>query len=657
MLRTFASLSCLLVATGCACGDDDDTTTGAPDAGLDAPVDATADAGDETPPEQCRPGTPWDPDTPAFEDRTDAWGLAGLSSTTFGVGDFDEDGWPDLVVPIGSARGEGRLFLNRPGDDAGPRAFADATESSDFFATRDGEGGRVTSLVTVADVNDDGHLDAFTGLFRDLNLPPTGDESEIVLGDGAGGFVLAGEPRIETWRDATTSGAAFFDYDLDGALDLFVGYWYEQPPFSGNYGDPPLLFHGEGDGSFTRQDDIGGVELGYSLEDLTNGTSARPLFGTTACDVSGDGRTDLALAAYGRQFNVLLVSDGDGFQNQSLESGVAGDEHLDYSDDQSYRCFCVQNPDDCPDGIERPNRAWGCDMAGGPPGLFRGWYPGVTDQAWLLNGNTFSITCGDVDNDGDLDLYTGEIAHPDVGSASDVSELLINVTESPDEVRFTRPGREEMGLVPPVAGVADEGGQNNGMWDFDNDGWLDPYLGGSPYPDNFGWLFHQVQPLQFEWIGEGAGFYHACPHGVGLADFDHDGDQDVIVGTYGCADVHGGEQPVRFYENVSNDHDWTNIRLVGAGIEAGGANRSAIGARVRVTAGGMTQTAEVSGAWGRSALSRDVPVHFGLGDACRIERIEVRWPDPTGTTETFEDIPANYRLEIRQGEGRVRYLE
>jgi hypothetical protein len=487
-----------------------------------------------------------------------------------------------------------------------------------------------------------------------------------VLGDGDGGFALAEGTRIDTWVAATTSSAAFLDGDLDGALDLFVAYWYEQPPFSGNFGDPPLLFRGHGDGRFELLSDDcdrswcileGGPALGYDQADLDQATSVHPVFGATACDVSGDGRADVALAAYGRQYNALLVSDGDGYVDQSLESGVAGDEHQDFSDDQSYRCYCQQNPDDCPDDVDPPNAQWGCSLQGGPPGLFRGWYPGVTDQPWLLNGNTFSIACGDVDNDGDLDLYTGEIAHPDVGSASDKSEILVNVTESSDAVRFERPGREEMGLEPPIAGIADEGGQNSGLWDFDGDGWLDVYFGGSPYPDNYGWLFHQVSPLRFDWIGSNAGFHHACPHGVALADFDHDGDQDLVVGTYGCADEHGGEQPVAFYENVAAEHDWTSIHLVGAGLAAGGANRSAIGARVRVTAGGITQTAEVSGAWGRSALSRELPAHFGLGGACRIERIEVRWPDAAGSTETFEDVPANYRLDIRQGEGRIRYLE
>ena len=56
-------------------------------------------------------------------------------------------------------------------------------------------------------------------------------------------------------------------------------------------------------------------------------------------------------------------------------------------------------------------------------------------------------------------------------------------------------------------------------------------------------------------------------------------------------------------------------------------------------------------------MSREPVVWVGLGDACRIERIEVTWPDAAHTVETFEDVVANYRIEIRQGAGEVRYLE
>ena len=121
-----------------------------------------------------------------------------------------------------------------------------------------------------------------------------------------------------------------------------------------------------------------------------------------------------------------------------------------------------------------------------------------------------------------------------------------------------------------------------------------------------------------------------------------------------CSAAWMGRSAVRVYENIASEANWTTVRLIGAGN--GGANRAALGARVRVTAGGVTQTREVVNTWGLAGLSAELPVHVGLGQTCTIDRIEVRWPDATNTVETFTDVRANYAIEITQGSGRVRYL-
>ncbi len=104
---------------------------------------------------------------------------------------------------------------------------------------------------------------------------------------------------------------------------------------------------------------------------------------------------------------------------------------------------------------------------------------------------------------------------------------------------------------------------------------------------------------------------------------------------------------------VGQDSNWTRIRLVGGG--EGKANRSALGAVVKVTAGGRTMTQEVLGSWGHSNTQSDVLV-FGLGSACEIDSVEVRWPDADDATETYTEVRANYALEINQGEGGLAYL-
>jgi hypothetical protein len=76
---------------------------------------------------------------------------------------------------------------------------------------------------------------------------------------------------------------------------------------------------------------------------------------------------------------------------------------------------------------------------------------------------------------------------------------------------------------------------------------------------------------------------------------------------------------------------------------------------VKVTAGGVTQTREVQAGHGHFGVQHDLDVTVGLGASCSIDVLEIRWPDPAGTVERFESVPANYRIVARQGEG-LEYL-
>jgi hypothetical protein len=656
-------------ALGLALGACPSPPTPASDADPTDGESADVDPAFATPPAVCRAGTPWSPGRPVFQGNgTAAWGLTAARATGLAAGDLDGDGYPDLVVFDGAVNARSdldatppvyhaRVYMNRPRAGGAGRAFVDATRASNLLELRGGGTGRVVQFVVLGDVDSDGDLDAYTGV-SPQSAPPAGtpmdpgDRSAIALNDGHGVFHLA--PESDATPASTefpqTTGVVFTDHNRDGVLDLWVGY--QSSVFGQAIGQQPQLFRGRGDGTFADVTDEVGLTLGASNASLTAGTNARPLYGVSACDVNDDGRQDLLGMAYGRQFNQLFVNAGDHYDDVSLASGVGGDDNRDYSDNLSYRCYCAEVAGRCPATVPAPPAMY-C------PG--RGWRAGVDDLPWRLNGNTFSIACGDVDNDGDVDLYTAEIVHPDVGGSSDRSELLVNDSAG-GAVHFSRPGRTAMGLGPAQIRTNDEGGLGNALWDFDGDGRLDAFVANSDYTDQYGWLFHQDaagSALHFTEVGAAAGFRHACPHGIALADFDLDGDVDVIVGsstfrTWCNAEWHG-QNEVRLYENVAGEAtNWTRVQLVGRG--AGGASRSAIGARVRVTAGGVTQTREIQGAWGTPGLSAELVAHFGLGAQCAIDRLEVRWPDAVNTVETFTDIRANYRIEIRQGEGRVRYL-
>ena len=123
--------------------------------------------------------------------------------------------------------------------------------------------------------------------------------------------------------------------------------------------------------------------------------------------------------------------------------------------------------------------------------------------------------------------------------------------------------------------------------------------------------------------------------GAAYADLDGDGDVDLVI-------VENGG-PARVYLNPTNDPERSvRLRLEGSGKS----NRDAVGARVTASIGGRTLTQQVSG--GQSYLSAsEKTLTFGLGDAAKIESVEIRWPD--GSTRTLRDVPGGARLTVREG--------
>ncbi|RYE83369.1 MAG: VCBS repeat-containing protein, partial [Myxococcales bacterium] len=362
--------------------------------------------------------------------------------------DLDGDGYPDLLVHrIGttartvvataqadSAKWSMRILMNRPGPDGG-RTFVDATVDSGYGvlpgATTSGPELRVAHLAAAADVDNDGDLDLFSGTTPDptadeTKTPDTGDRSQILLNDGHGVFTLAPpsdvtpplKPRLPT------SGATFVDADRDGKIDLFVGFWYRAYGES-DFGAQAQLYRGNGDGTFTLATEPAGLKTKATggNKTLAEGANPRPAYGVTSCDLDDDGAPELMVSAYGRQWNLLYRNDGKGaFSEVGQPSGFAGDDNRDYTSNEFFACYCTVHPDavDC-EGVKAPQLQ--C-----PTPADAAWRPGIDDQPWRSNGNTFSTFCGDIDGDGRNDLYNAEIHHWWAGAASDSSQVLRNVS-------------------------------------------------------------------------------------------------------------------------------------------------------------------------------------------------------------------------------------
>jgi enediyne biosynthesis protein E4 len=126
--------------------------------------------------------------------------------------------------------------------------------------------------------------------------------------------------------------------------------------------------------------------------------------------------------------------------------------------------------------------------------------------------------------------------------------------------------------------------------------------------------------------------------GLAVADLFNDGNMDIIVG-----DIDGAPMILRNH-GVPGRH-WVSFELAGSK-----SNRLAIGARIKVIAGGMTQTDEVHS--GGSYLSQnDLRLHFGLDAATKIDRVEIFWP--SGKTDTLTDLAADHFYSVLEGAGVV----
>jgi len=624
--------------------------TGIPDLGLDSGKDSQV---------VCEPVSPWSlaQGTPAFANKTSESQLEALAAAGGRISsvDFDGDGDTDLILrrinaPAGddfSPDGRRSVWLL---ENRGDGTFEDATQTSGFVTRRDGQPnrGRPVEVAAFADIDNDGDLDAITVTLEvdPNNLSPEG--AEVVLNTGNGTFALSPlekhDLRLPENEISNRSSVVFTDVDRDGIIDVFITH-------DSNMDGPQQdrLYRGDGEGGFIDVTEQFGLvtKPWISLSDLSNALAHTQAWGGNACDLNNDGWPDLLSASYGRTPNHLwqagFTLEGRSYVNRSIASGYAFDDKTDWSDNESARCHCKLNPNeqDCA-GVPEPNIR--CQVQGD---AFR-WRHQYDRFPFRLGGNSGTTVCADINNDGHLDLLTSEIVHWDVGESSDPSEILYNTGES--SITFTRPGNEVTGLTKErTSPTWDDGDITSAVFDFDNDGRLDIYIGSTDYPGTRGWLYHQKEDGTFARVPLDLGIDHKSSHGIAIADFDNDGDLDLVAGhsrnRCSSGDHCYERAHARYFENlVGNQNHWVQLDLEGGE----GSNRAAIGARIEVRAGDLLQVHEVNGGHGHYGIQHDLRAHFGLGEACTAE-VTIYWPDSERTSQTFS-VFADTRYRVVQGE-------
>jgi hypothetical protein len=429
--------------------------------------------------------------------------------------------------------------------------------------------------------------------FEDLYVTFYG-QNRLLHNAGDGTFAdLTDKAGLTQDRTRWGVGCAFLDYDRDGRLDLFVG----------NYIDLDLKTAPTPDSGLCRYK---GIPVACGPPGLTGGKNA--LYRNR-----GDGRFDDVSEKAG-----ILAAGG---------TYALGVSTLDFDDDGWSDLFVAD--DSNPNVLYRNNR----------DGTF-------TDMA-LAAGCAYSqdgkpqagmgVGVGDYDRNGTMDVVKTNFA-------GDTSTLYANTGTGFCEDRTFASG---LGVNTRWLGWG------AGFVDLDNDGWLDVFLtNGHVYPEVHKLageaayrqrkvVYLNLRDGRFEDVTERLGPPATTPRagrGTAFGDLDNDGDVDAVVNN-----VH--DTPDAFRLEARNENHWLLVKLVGTK-----SNRSAIGARLKLAAGGATQWQEVRGG-GSYNSQNDLRVHFGLGAAAKVERLEVRWPN--GLVEAWRDLPADRIHTLTEGTGRA----
>ncbi len=422
------------------------------------------------------------------------------------------------------------------------------------------------------DMDNDGCLDFFgqSGSYTtgDLLLKSgcDGTFSDVTLESGITDFQDTRDCDDDGGGDyAPTEGSGWFDMDGDGYLDLYMAS-YECPEYS-DATDPDYfgyyrdrLYRNNGDGTFTDYTDVYNVDSGvYAGRGVTTG------------DVDQDGWTDLFVSNYRLNPNFYFQNSGGVLSEIAADNGTQG----------TYR------------------RRYG------------------------TYGHTIGSAFGDIDNDGDFDLVSANLAHPFYYHFSDPTQILIN---------------DGSGMFTDEASARGiyyrETHSNPTLFDADNDGDLDLFIT-AVYPERDSDLYLNDGAGNFTLTNYESGLLVRNGWGAAASDVDADGDVDVVA-----------------YSLFTNHHDedgrhWLQVTAVGgmrgSDTALGVANRSAIGAVVSVEAGGQRQLRHVSGGSGTS-VQDSLTQHFGLGDADAVDELRVLFPG--GAEVIVEDPGVDRRIWV-----------
>ena len=495
-------------------------------------------------------------------------------------------------------------------------------------------------------------------------------------------------------------GAAFFDYDNDGWLDIYFVNANRLTPPKLKVQPTNVLYRNMGNGRFTDVTKSAGVgHAGYGV-------------GCSAVDYDNDGDLDLFITNLGP--NVLYRNNSDGTFTDVTESAnlgcplvSTGCAFLDYDKDSDLDIY-VANYVDWTVKSDRAVYTNGMRVYANPK-----IYPGVKDVFYRNNGDgTFTdvseevgiassppnrglgVVAGDFDSDGCQDIYvandmgqnylfrnngdgtfeevglfTGagfsEHGTPEAGMGTDFGDydndglldIVVGNFQNETDTLYHNDGDGFFTDVTYMSGVGEATyiylAWGIVFFDYDNDGYKDIYVANGHIQDNIALfdsvatykqpnlLFKNLGGNRFENITSSAGpglAIQKVSRAIALGDYDNDGDIDIIVTNWNGT--------VDFLRNDrGNKHNWIKVKTVGTK-----SNRFGVGAKIKVTVHGITQMEDVQTSGGYTS-THDYRIHFGIGTAKMVDSMEINWP--SGLVQTVKDIKANQLVIVTEGKDVV----
>ncbi len=519
--------------------------------------------------------------------------------------------------------------------------------------------------------------------------------AEVALSSGIEFQHVNGSTGRFYYPETYGSGVIFLDYDGDSDQDVYLVNSAALPGFLESFEPTNALYRNDGDGTFTDMTDQAGVgDRGYGFggcaADYDNDGDVDLYVTNFGPNVlyrnNGDGTFSDITAEAGVGDSRMSTSaafadyDGDGY----VDLYVANNAEVPIATAKQCRhgvvqVYCGPGQYEGVSGVLYHNEGDGS-------------FTDVTRQAGMYDesGRQLGVVFSDYDDDGDMDVYIANDTTPnwlyrnDGGGKFAEIGLISGVAVTPD-------ARPEAGMGTDWGDYNRDGlmdiivcnfqwescrllaNQGNGFFedrtfvsglgeptystltfgtnfiDYDNDGYLDIFIANGHVDPNIeiidkagptyaqhDQLFRNNGDRSYTEVSEQAGLRHLRPmvgRGSAAADFDNDGDLDILVGN-------NNQQPMLLRNDGGNRNNWLSIKTVGSR-----SNRDGIGARITVTTGDLIQVEEVRA--GSSYLSQnELRVHFGLGHRAVVENVEIRWP--SGTVQMLTDVQANQFLVVEE---------